>query len=166
MSVLLGVPKIRGNSDIINNYSFSEASANDVQAGVAAYLNSDGGVKKLTTSKMILGVFGYKGAGKEVAVIESGKGVGVKVLSTSSTSLVGKRVYVDPTTFLFTDTPTTLPTNAIFTSDKQAGVNMSDSSLNTTDSATIDFVGGICIMDITSYGTAALAGIKTWLGIS
>ncbi|MDR0676927.1 MAG: hypothetical protein LBF97_07835 [Elusimicrobiota bacterium] len=170
MSIILGVPRMRGNSDVINDYNYAENNLNDIKAGGICYLDSDGYVKKLASGKIPLGVFGYKGLGKNVAVIESGKGVGVILDSAAGAgqSLIGKKVYIDLTSLLFTDATTGIPLNAIFTSDKTDGVNAINKTLNTTSAALIDFVGGFGMIDaviLAQTGATFLAKLQAWLGI-
>lgn len=148
MSVLLGATTTTKN--YIMPFDFKEEAGKEVKAGTPLMLDTDGSVKKITASGDLFGIAGYKQkSSNEVDVIRKGVGIGVILDSGASSSLIGKKVYIDKTNLLFTDVASTgadeslvnnIPTNAIFTSDRTDGKNLTNSSLNATYAALIDLV--------------------------
>lgn len=149
--LLLGVNVMNGNSQVINGYKFSETTAGEIKPGTLVSMDSNGNVKLASsTNANVLGIAGYKGIGdKDVAVIRSGIGVGVRVKSSASSTLIGKQVYIDATSYELTDAAGTtsdpnISTRAKFTSNKQTvALNLRTNERESGNFAMVDFVGGL-----------------------
>ena len=135
---VLATPYIRGNSDVITNYEPAE----EIAAGTAVQLDSDGALEAADGTAPIKGVAAYAEADKRLSVIESGKSVPVR-LSGALTIVPGTKAYITAAG-LFTNVSTSnFGTRAVFVSDGTDEVVDGKTGAAVANCALIDFAGGL-----------------------
>jgi hypothetical protein len=101
MSVILGVPAIKGKSEVIFNYGFPSTN---IQPGLAVKRTATETAAIYDGSGTIFGVSAYANVKNSTrfAVVERGKSIGVLLETPGESITVGSQVYVVDATGKFT----------------------------------------------------------------
>lgn len=160
MSIVAGLPTIKGNSEVIDSFPLpldSEDVPVPVQPGTPAIIDSDGTlIAADDDSKLIDGIAGPVNAdGCTQALIRCGIGVGV-VIEEGLETAIGEVVYLDVSTGQLTNdpdvdslaVPQNLALNANFASESDAvtvydPLTKADLDDGSYEGALIDFPGGL-----------------------
>lgn len=159
-SVVLGLPTLKGNSEVIDSFTLALDSNGDpvkVQPGVPAYIDSDNTLAACEDDSVLPdGIAGPINAdGRSQGLIRLGLRVGVLVEEGLETA-IGEQVYLDAATGQLTndpdldslDAPQNLALNAFFASASDAVAAYDPITKAVLDDATyegalIDFPGGL-----------------------
>lgn len=160
MTIVAGVPTLKGNSDVIDSFTLPVDSNGDpvkIQPGTPAFIDDDNTLAACDDDSVLPdGVAGIVSAdGTSQGLIRCGINVGV-VLEEGLDTAIGEQVYLDAATGQFTNdpdldslsAPQNLALNASFASvstsipvyDPNTKAELDDGSY---EGALIDFVGGL-----------------------
>lgn len=160
MTIIAGLPTLKGNSEIIDSFTLPLDSNGDpikIQPGVPAYIDTDNTLAACEDDSVspdgIAGVVNADGLSQ--GLIRAGIGVGV-VIEEGLETAIGEQVYLDAATGQLTNdpdldslsAPQNTALNATFASesdgvavyDPTTKANLNDANY---EGALIDFVGGL-----------------------
>jgi hypothetical protein len=160
MSIVVGMPSLKGNSEVIDSFPLA-LDSNDavikVQPGTPAFIDDDGTLAAcVDDSELADGIAGVMNAdGLSQGLIRTGLGVGVVVEEGLDTA-VGEQAYLDAATGQITNDPDldslSVPQNVVlnaFFASASDGVAAYDPNTKaelataTYEAALIDFPGGL-----------------------
>jgi hypothetical protein len=140
MAIVLGLPKTRGNSEVIESKEFSAA----IPAGQPVIIGADNKLAPYAGTGVVAGVGGRTNLGKTTELIRSGLEVGVKIAS-AETPVIGAQVYVTSTGLFSAVSTDNTAVNATFRSgvDAEAIDPTTGKTVSGVGAVYIDFVGGL-----------------------
>ena len=160
MSIVLGLPTLKGNSEVIDSFTLALDSNGDavkVQPGMPAFIDDDNTLAACEDDTVLPdGIAGPINAdGLSQGLIRTGLRVGVRLEEGLETA-IGETVYLDAATGQLTndpdldslDAPQNTALNATFSSASDGvaaydPITKADLAIETYEGASIDFAGGL-----------------------
>jgi len=144
MTLVLGEPKLKGNSDVIESKELSGGTA--IIPGLPIKIHTDGKYKALTAGDVPVAISG-KTTYSTMEGVHSGMEVAVQIADSESPAIGGQVYIIDATGALSSVSTSATAVNATFASlkdtsaiDPNTGIALATSGKN---AVLINFVGGL-----------------------